>query len=82
LCCDPNPTDRPSMRVVSQLLLQASENVMEMSMPRLPRCKPQAHYEEPGFSQILGNAPLSGVGNGEHVIQASFVASSVIHSGR
>jgi serine/threonine protein kinase len=82
LCCDPNPTDRPSMRVVSQLLLQASENVMEMSMPRLPRCKPQAHYDEPGSSQILGNAPLSGVGNGEHVIQASFVASSVIHSGR
>jgi serine/threonine protein kinase len=81
LCCDPNPTDRPSMRVVSQLLLQASENVMEMSMPWLPRCKPQAHYDKQGFSQILSNTPLSGVASGEHVIQAPFVASSVIHSG-
>lgn len=40
LCCNPNPEDRPSMRLVSQLL-QASEN-MQMSLSPLPRCKPHA----------------------------------------
>lgn len=50
LCCDPNPEDRPTMRMVSQWL-QSSE-AMEMSMPSLPRCKPQARYSKPGFSHM------------------------------
>lgn len=50
LCCNPNPEDRPSMRLVSQLL-QAAEN-MEMSLPPLPRCKPQARYCRPVFSEL------------------------------
>lgn len=41
LCCNPNPEDRPFMRLVSQLL-QASE-IMETSMPPVPICKPHAH---------------------------------------
>jgi serine/threonine protein kinase len=51
LCCNPNPEDRPSTRLVSQLL-QSSEN-LEMSMPSLPACKPRADYSTPGFSQFV-----------------------------
>jgi serine/threonine protein kinase len=55
LCCNPSPADRPSMRVVSQLLLQPAED-MEVSMPCLPELKPEVHYLRPGFrgfSQVL-----------------------------
>lgn len=56
LCCNPNPDDRPSTRVVSQLL-QTAEN-MSMSIPILPICKPHARYSRPGFSQF-GIVPSS-----------------------
>ncbi|KAG0627746.1 hypothetical protein M758_2G225100 [Ceratodon purpureus] len=51
LCCNPNPEGRPSMRTVSQLMLQSLEN-MEMSTPPLPSCKPKSHYTRPGFSEL------------------------------
>jgi serine/threonine protein kinase len=54
LCCNPNPEERPSTRLVAQLL-QSSEN-LEMSMPSLPACKPRADYSTPGFSQLAGAA--------------------------
>jgi serine/threonine protein kinase len=54
LCCNPNPEERPSTRLVAQLL-QSSEN-LEMSMPSLPACKLRADYSTPGFSQLAGAA--------------------------
>ncbi|KAG0627514.1 hypothetical protein M758_2G207200 [Ceratodon purpureus] len=51
LCCNPNPEDRPSMRLVSQLL-QISESE-ELLLPPLPVCKPQARHSKPGFSQFV-----------------------------
>ncbi|KAG0627513.1 hypothetical protein M758_2G207100 [Ceratodon purpureus] len=48
LCCHPRPEDRPSMRLVSQLMLQSLEN-MEMLMPCLPEWKPQVLYSRSGF---------------------------------
>jgi hypothetical protein len=110
LCCNPNPEERPSTRLVAQLL-QSSET-LEMSMPSLPVHKPQANYSRPGFMQFVNAASLSsealsssysirireagqespqstaglssGVSNGEpgNNMQASFVASSAIFSGR
>ncbi|KAG0627253.1 hypothetical protein M758_2G186300 [Ceratodon purpureus] len=52
LCCNPNAEGRPSTRLVSQLLLLQSWESMEMSMPPLPRSKPQARYDKPGFSRM------------------------------
>ncbi|KAG0588565.1 hypothetical protein KC19_2G252700 [Ceratodon purpureus] len=59
LCCNPNAEDRPSTRLVSQLLLLQSWESMEMSMPPLTISKPQARYDKPGFSRMLGTVPPS-----------------------
>ncbi|KAG0570133.1 hypothetical protein KC19_6G141200 [Ceratodon purpureus] len=50
LCCNPNPEDRPSMRLVSQWLQSAEE--MEMSLPPLPEHRPRpSDYLRAGSSQ-------------------------------
>ncbi|KAG0587417.1 hypothetical protein KC19_2G162800 [Ceratodon purpureus] len=50
LCCNPNPEDRPSMRLVSQWLQSAEE--MEMSLPPLPEHRPRpSDYSRAGFSE-------------------------------
>jgi serine/threonine protein kinase len=51
LCCNPVAEDRPSMRVVSQLL-QSSEANMEMHLPPLPDCKPHGRHSRRGFSDV------------------------------
>jgi serine/threonine protein kinase len=75
LCCNPNPEDRPSMRVVAQLL-QLSEDI-EMSLPPLPDHIPQvsqlpitlismskssssgANIEDNAIQEVLQSAPSS-----------------------
>jgi serine/threonine protein kinase len=52
LCCNPSPEARPSMRVVSQLLLLPAED-MELFMPCLPEWKPLVQTRLRGFSQVL-----------------------------
>ncbi|KAG0630876.1 hypothetical protein M758_1G210400 [Ceratodon purpureus] len=50
LCCNPNPEDRPSMRLVSQWLQSAEE--MEISLPPLPERRPRpSDYSWAGFSE-------------------------------
>ncbi|KAG0610046.1 hypothetical protein M758_7G034700 [Ceratodon purpureus] len=51
LCCSTNPEDRPSMRLVSELL--QSTEYMEMSLPPLPTCKPETQIF-PGQAQDDG----------------------------
>lgn len=89
LCCNPNPEDRPSTRLVSQLL--QSPEKMKMSMPPLPICRPDAHYNRPGFSQILAMrlSADSTLSSADDVVEgrqersgSSFAASSEILSGR
>ncbi|KAG0561092.1 hypothetical protein KC19_9G036300 [Ceratodon purpureus] len=77
LCCNPNAEDRPSTRLVSQLLLLQSCESMEMLMPPLPRSKPQARYDKPGFSRMLGmvspsNSDLLDIRN---VVEVSYATS-------
>ena len=71
LCCNPNPADRPSMRLVSQLMLQSSES-MEMSLPPLPRSKPDSHYTRPGFPEL----DMHGLSSSDVVVQAAPRGSS------
>lgn len=65
LCCNPNPEDRPSMRLVSQLL-QPNESTTS-PLPPLPRCKPQARYSRPGFSHMAMVRSLSSTQSVENV---------------
>ena len=50
LCCNPNPENRPGMRVASQLL-QTSED-MDLLFPPLPAYKPEARFSGSGFSRV------------------------------
>lgn len=65
LCCNPNPEDRPSMRVVLQLL-QLSED-MQMSLPPLPDHIPQVSQLPMLISVSMSSS--SGVNSQDNTIQ-------------
>jgi serine/threonine protein kinase len=69
LCCNPNPEDRPSMRLVSQLL-QLSEVDMEMGLPPLSDSKPHARYSWRGLSEEASFIWTS-LGNVQEAVQGS-----------
>lgn len=57
LCCNPNPEDRPSMRLVSQLLLLQSPEDMETSLPPIPDYKLHSLFSPIGYSEVPVGMP-------------------------
>jgi serine/threonine protein kinase len=72
LCCNPNPEDRPSIRLVSQLL-QVSAVDMEMGLPPLSDSKPHACYSRRGLSEEASSiwSSSNGLGNVQEAAQGS-----------
>lgn len=78
LCCNPNPEDRPSIRLVSQLL-QVSAVDMEMGLPPLSDSKPHARYSRRGLSEEASSiwSSSNGLGNVQEAAQGS--SQSTLH---